>query len=84
MQDPSVAKELIGTTVKILTCTVVVKEVSSSTIGGEIGGGGKIILVWEEMVRRILGERWVLDENILYAILWFCNSILLKYNNEDI
>ena len=27
-----------GTTVKILTCTVVVKEVSSSTIGGEIGG----------------------------------------------
>ena len=55
-----------------------------STIGGEIGGGGKILLVGEEMVRRILGERWVLDENILYAILWFCNSILLKYNNEDI
>jgi len=36
-KDPSVAKELVGTTVKILTCTVVVKEVSSSTIGGEIG-----------------------------------------------
>ena len=61
------AQELVGTTVKILTCSVVAKEVSSSTIGGEIEGGGKIILVGEEMVRRILGERWVL--NILYAIL---------------
>ena len=29
------AQELIGTTVKILTCTVVVKEVSSSTVGRE-------------------------------------------------
>jgi len=37
-KDPSVAQELIGTTVKILTCTVVVKEVSSSTVGGESGG----------------------------------------------
>ena len=32
------AQELVGTTVKILTCSVVAKEVSSSTIGGEIGG----------------------------------------------
>ena len=32
------AQELIGTTVKILTCTVVVKEVSSSTVGEERGG----------------------------------------------
>ena len=29
------AQELIGTTVKILTCTVVVKEVSTSTVTGE-------------------------------------------------
>ena len=33
------------------------------------------MLVGEEMVRRILGERWVLDENILYAIMLFCNSV---------
>ena len=47
------AQELIGTTVKILTCTVVVKEVSSSTVTGEKtdrsgmgefvrGGGGDV------------------------------------------
>ena len=29
------ARSLIGTTVKILSCTVVVKEVSSITIGGD-------------------------------------------------
>ena len=29
------AQELIGTTVKILTCTVLVKEVSSCSVGGE-------------------------------------------------
>jgi len=32
-KEQAVAQDLIGTTVKILTCTVVVKEVSSSTIG---------------------------------------------------
>jgi len=49
---PAVAQDLIGTTVKILTCTVVVKEVSSRTIGAvdttedvldrgaDTGGGG--------------------------------------------
>eukprot|EP00092_Neocalanus_flemingeri_P066260 GFUD01080694.1.p1 GENE.GFUD01080694.1~~GFUD01080694.1.p1 ORF type:complete len:348 (+),score=97.20 GFUD01080694.1:38-1081(+) len=36
-KDSSVAQELIGTTVKILTCTVLVKEVSTSTVG-ERGG----------------------------------------------
>ena len=34
MQDCGVAQELMGTTVKILTCTVLVKEVSSCTVGG--------------------------------------------------
>ena len=29
------ARSLIGTTVKILSCTVVVKEVSSITVGGD-------------------------------------------------
>ena len=32
------ARSLIGTTVKILSCTVVVKEVSSLTIGGDTHG----------------------------------------------
>jgi len=34
-KEAEVARSLIGTTVKILSCTVVVKEVSSITIGGD-------------------------------------------------
>ena len=43
LQDCGVAQVLMGTTVKILTCTVVVKEVSSCTVGGgekSVRGGG--------------------------------------------
>eukprot|EP00092_Neocalanus_flemingeri_P021202 GFUD01022976.1.p1 GENE.GFUD01022976.1~~GFUD01022976.1.p1 ORF type:complete len:317 (+),score=94.57 GFUD01022976.1:39-989(+) len=41
-KDSSVAQELIGTTVKILTCTVLVKEVSTSTVGGMGERGGRM------------------------------------------
>eukprot|EP00092_Neocalanus_flemingeri_P021203 GFUD01022977.1.p1 GENE.GFUD01022977.1~~GFUD01022977.1.p1 ORF type:complete len:317 (+),score=95.22 GFUD01022977.1:39-989(+) len=41
-KDSSVAQELIGTTVKILTCTVLVKEVSTSTVGGMGEKGGRM------------------------------------------
>eukprot|EP00092_Neocalanus_flemingeri_P106566 GFUD01136737.1.p1 GENE.GFUD01136737.1~~GFUD01136737.1.p1 ORF type:complete len:322 (-),score=98.11 GFUD01136737.1:159-1124(-) len=61
-KDSSVAQELIGTTVKILTCTVLVKEVSTSTVGGmgerggrmdgsDVSGGGDA-----RRDRRILGD----------------------------
>ena len=32
------AQNLIGTTVKILTCAVVIKEVSSNTVGADSAG----------------------------------------------
>jgi len=37
-KEAAVAQNLIGTTVKILTCTVVVKEVSSNTVGADSAG----------------------------------------------
>jgi len=37
-KEEAVAQNLIGTTVKILTCTVVVKEVSSNTVGADSAG----------------------------------------------
>jgi len=37
-KEAAVAQNLIGTTVKILTCAVVVKEVSSNTVGADSAG----------------------------------------------
>jgi len=37
-KEAVVAQNLIGTTVKILTCTVVIKEVSSNTVGADSAG----------------------------------------------
>jgi hypothetical protein len=42
-KDPSVVQELIGTTVKLLTCTAVMKEVSSCTVGEGVKNVGNYV-----------------------------------------
>jgi hypothetical protein len=61
-----VAQELIGTTVKLFTCTVVMKEVSPCTVGGGVNNLGNYVYVRgiEDHGRgHGWGDIWLLEFN---------------------